>query len=77
MISHTHTSEMDLLVRFFDNSTNTANTRIYDSFSGFRFLGHAAHQDIHERFNDISSELESNKIFQINVVTERSEYEQH
>ena len=35
----TQTSEMDLLVWFLDNSTNTVNTRFYDS----RFLGHATH----------------------------------
>ena len=55
------TSEMDLLVRFFANSTNTVNTRFYDS----HFLGHATHQDLHKQFNNISNELGSNKLFQI------------
>ena len=82
----TQTSEMDLLVQFFHNSTNTVNTRFYDS----RFLGHATHQDLHKKFNDISNQLDSNKLFQISmdgpdvnlkfyeaVVTERNENEQH
>ena len=82
----TQTSEIDLLVRFFHNSTNTVNTRFYDS----RFLSHATHQDLHKQFNDISNELDSNKLFQISmdgpnvnlkfyeaVVTERNENEQH
>ena len=77
---------MDLLVWFFDNSTNTVNTRFYDS----HFLGHATHQDLHKQFTDISNELDSNKLFQISmdgpnvnlkfyeaVVTERNENEQH
>ena len=54
---------MDLLVQFFHNSTNTVNTRFYDS----RFLGHATHQDLHKKFNDISNELDSNKLFQISM----------
>ena len=82
----TQTSEIDLLVQFFDNSTNTVNTRFYDS----RFLGHATHQDLYKKFNDISNQLDSNKLFQISmdgpdvnlkfyeaVVTERDENEQH
>ena len=73
---------MDLLVQFFDNSTNTVNTRFYDS--------HATHQDLHKQFNDIPNELDSNKLCQISmdgpninlkfyeaVVTERNEKEQH
>ena len=52
----TQTSEMDLLVCFFDNSANTVNTRFCDS----RFLGHATDQDLHKQFNDISNELDSN-----------------
>ena len=77
---------MDLLVQFFDKSTNTINTRFYDS----HFLGHATHQDLYRQFNDISNELDSNKPFLISidapnvnlkfyeaVVTERNENEQH
>ena len=77
---------MDLLVRFFDNSTDTVNTRFYD----VRFLGHATHQDLNKQFNDISNELDSNKLFQISkdclnvnfkfyeaAVTERNENKQH
>ena len=54
---------MDLLVHFFDNSTNSFNTRFYDSHS----LGHATHQDLYKQFNDISNELDSNKLFQISM----------
>ena len=77
---------MDLLVRFFDNSTNTLNTRFYDG----RFLGDATHQDLNKQINDISNELDSKKLFQISkdclnvnfkfykaVVTERNENKQH
>ena len=77
---------MDLLVRFFDNSANTVNTRFYDS----RFLGHATHQDLHKQFNGISNESDSKKLFQISldghnvnlkfyeaVVTDRNKNEQH
>ena len=59
----TQTSEMDLLVRFFDNSTNTVIIR----FCYSRFLGHATHQDLHKQFNNISNELDSNKLFQISM----------
>lgn len=82
----TQTSEMDLLVRFFDESTNTVKTRYLDS----RFLGHATSADLQKQFNDISKELDSNKLFQISmdgpnvnlkfydaIVSERSENEQH
>ena len=50
---------MDLLARFFNNSTNTVNTRFCDS----RFLCHTTHQDLHKQFN----ELDSNKLFQISM----------
>ena len=76
---------MGLLVRFY-NSVNAVNNRFHDS----RFLGHATHQDLHKKFNDISNQLDSNKLFQISmdgpdvnlkfyeaVVTERNENEQH
>ena len=82
----TQTSEIDLLFQFFNNSPNTVNTRFYDS----RFLGYVTHQDLHKQFNDISSQLEIKKFFQINldgpnvnlnfyepVVTKRNENEQH
>ena len=78
----TQTSEMDLLVRFFDNITNIVNTRFYDS----RFLDHATRQYLHKKFN----EADSNKPFEISmdrpnvnltfyeaVVTERNENEEH
>ena len=77
---------MDLLFRFFDNSTNIVNTRFYDS----RFLGHATHKDLHKKFDDISNELDSNKLFQISmdgpnlnlkfyeaIAAERNENKQH
>ena len=77
---------MSLLARFFDNSTNTVSTRFYDCC----FRGHATDQDLHKQFNDISNELDSNKLFQISmdgpnvnlkfyeaVITERNENEQH
>ena len=41
----TQTSGIDVLVSFFDNSTNTVNTRFYDTC----FLGHAAHEDLHKQ----------------------------
>ena len=53
---------MGLLVRFY-NSANTVNNRFHDS----RFLGHATQQDLHKKFNDISNELDSNKLFQISM----------
>ena len=53
---------MGLLVHFY-NSTNTVNNRFHDS----HFLGHATHQDLHKKFNDIANELDSNKLFQISM----------
>ena len=82
----TQSSEMDLLVRYFDEKEERVKTRYLDS----EFLGHGASIDIKRNFDETVKDLNPNKLIQIGmdgpnvnlkllkmIQTERSENEQH
>ena len=61
--SVTQTSEMDLLVRYFDKSTKQVHTRYVSS----SFLGHARHADLFREFTSFSEDLLESKLIQISM----------
>ena len=82
----TQSFEMDLLVRYFDETEERVKTRHRDS----QFLGHGTSIDLKRNFDETVKDLNSNKLIQIGmdgpnvnlkllkmIQTERSENEQH
>ena len=79
-------SEMDLLVRYFDETEEQVKTRYLHS----QFLGHGISTDLKRNFDETVKDLNPNKLIQIGmdgpnvnlkllkmIQTERSENEQH
>ena len=82
----TESSEMDLLVCYFDETEERVKTRYLDS----QFLGHGTSIDLKRNFDETVKDLNPNKLIQIGmdgpnvnlkllkmIQTERSENEQH
>ena len=82
----TQSSEMDLLVRYFDETEERVKTRYLDS----QFLGHGTSIHLKMNFDETVTDLNPNKLIQIGmdgpnvnlkllkmIQTERSENEQH
>ena len=82
----TQSSEMDLLVRYFDKTEERVKTSNLDS----QFLGHGTSIDLKRNFDETVKDLNPNKLIQIGmddpnvnlkllktIQTERSENEQH
>ena len=59
----TQSSQMDVLVRFWDNSSNNVKVRFWDS----SFLGHARHSDLLEHFNKSICTLNLSKMLQVSM----------
>ena len=55
-------SEMDVHIRYWDDSAKRAMVRFYDS----RFLGHTTHQDL-ENFNDSLKDVDTSKMLQVSM----------
>ena len=59
----TQSSEMDLLVRYFDEIELKVKTRYLDS----QFLGHGTSTDLKRNFDDAVKELDPNKLIQVGM----------
>ena len=59
----TQTSEMDMLVRYFDNAQKKVCTRYVTS----SFLGHCTHADLFREFSSFSVQLSGDKLIQISM----------
>ena len=78
-------SQIDLLIRYWDERADMVSTRYYDSTC----LGKAAATDVFENFNDVAKNLEETKFLQVmsdgrnvnkpflNLLAETMEEEQH
>ena len=56
-------SQMDILVRFWDNTTNTAKIRFWKT----TYLGHAMHKDLHDGFTKATADLDISKLVQLST----------
>ena len=56
-------SQMDILVRFWDNATNTAKIRFWKT----TYLGHAMHKDLHDGFTKATADLDISKLVQLST----------
>ena len=56
-------SEMDVHIRYWDDTENKVKVRYFDS----RFLGHTKHDDILSNFNDVLKPVDTTKILQVSV----------
>ena len=61
--SVTQSSQMDILVRFWDNTTNTAKIRFWKT----TYLGHATHKDLHDGFTKATADLDISKVVQLSM----------
>jgi hypothetical protein len=59
----TQTSEMDMYIRYWDDTDNRVHTRYY----GSSFLGHGTHQDILTHFSELTKELDDSRLFQVSM----------
>ena len=59
----TQTTEMDLHVRYWDSIESRVKVRYYDS----TFLGCGTHKDLLNHFKSITSDLPSNKVYQVSM----------
>ena len=59
----TQTSEMDVLVRYFDESLKQVKTRYLTS----SFLGHSKHTDLLWEFNKSSENIDERRLIQISM----------
>ena len=59
----TQTSEMDLIVRYWDVNRSQVKSR----YLGSSFLGHATHIDLLRHFNKVTEELSFSKLYQISM----------
>ena len=56
-------SEMDVHIRYWDDTENKVKVRYFDS----RFLGHTKHDDILSNFNDVLKPVDTTKILQVSM----------
>lgn len=56
-----HKGQMDMHIRFWDNTSNTVKTRYYNS----EFLTKATAADIQQKFSSCSKDLDANKMIQV------------
>ena len=61
--SVTQSSQMDILVRFWDNTTNTAKIGSWKT----TYLGHATHKDLHDGFAKATADLDVSKMVQLSM----------
>ena len=61
--SVTQSSQMDILVRFWDNTTNAAKIRFWKT----TYLGHATHKDLHDGFTKATADLDISKMVQLSM----------
>ena len=59
----TQTCEMDMYMRYWNDSSNTVNVCYY----GSSFLGHASHQDLFRHFNSLTKDLNLIHLYQISM----------
>ena len=59
----TQTDEMVVMIRFWDTSESIVKTR----YLGSSFFGHGRNDDILTHFNDITSKINKNHLYQISM----------
>ena len=59
----TQSCEMDIIIRFFNNSTNRVDVRYWNS----NFFGHGTSIDLHREFSNWIEQLDTSKMYQISM----------
>ena len=60
---NTQLCEMDIILRFWDESGNAVKTRYF----GSSFFGHGTAKDLQKNFDDITQQLEKEKLYIPNI----------
>ena len=61
--SVTQSSQVDIVVRFWDNTTNTEKIWFWKT----TYLGHATHKDLHDGFTKATADLDISKTVQLSM----------
>ena len=63
LIEQTQNCEMDMLIRYFDDTENMVKVR----YLTLNFMGHSTHTDLYREFSSALKEFDGNKLLQISM----------